>query len=288
MTIARLPVPRSSILGGALLYAMGEAVGRSYSRDALVHAVLHLEQMLTAGGGEHLLATPHPGPVGHGRVLTWRLYSPLGWQDQVGGLFGGVKACSSPAALPLQVFPSPPFPHSCCYRRATRQQRGLCSLFGPPAAQVKTEVLDISPEQCEQLSKHLVLCYTGKARLARNLLQVPQPQTAAHVGATATDLTAMVNDLQGVLRRWFGRLPEVVETVSGLVSNAEAIQGAIASGDIEAFGACVSTYWSQKKKMVRQPRNAKQISAPGSALSALACGRNRLAVGWSRRSSPAC
>jgi fucokinase len=37
---------------------------------ALCHAVLKLEQMLTTGGG---------------------------WQDQVGGLYGGVKICRSSA-----------------------------------------------------------------------------------------------------------------------------------------------------------------------------------------------
>eukprot|EP01052_Picozoa_sp_SAG31_P015509 SAG31_NODE_999_length_10457_cov_3.482622_5_plen_231_part_00 len=162
--------------------------------DALVHAVLHLEQMLTAGGG---------------------------WQDQVGGLFGGIKACSSPPALPLQV---------------------------------KTKVLDISPEQCEHISKHLVLCYTGKARLARNLLQ-------------------------GVLRRWFGRLPEVVQTVSGLVSNAHSIQTAIASGDIEGFGACVSAYWAQKKQMAGSGVEPTVISRVLKALAPLCAGASLAGAG---------
>jgi galactokinase/mevalonate kinase-like predicted kinase len=54
---------------------------------------------------------------------------------------------------------------------------------------------------------------------------------------------------QGVLRRWFARLPEVVDTVSNLVSNAEAIQPAVLGGDVTAFGQCVSNYWSQKKLM---------------------------------------
>ena len=52
-----------------------------------------------------------------------------------------------------------------------------------------------------------------------------------------------------MLRRWFARLPEVVDTVSNLVSNAEAIQPAVLEGDVNAFGQCVSNYWSQKKLM---------------------------------------
>ncbi|XP_077425220.1 L-fucose kinase isoform X2 [Vanacampus margaritifer] len=43
----------SSILAGALLAAVYGATGRSYTKDALVHAVLHLEQVLTTGGRRH-------------------------------------------------------------------------------------------------------------------------------------------------------------------------------------------------------------------------------------------
>ena len=62
-----------------------------------------------------------------------------GWQDQVGGLVGGVKVGRSRASLPLQV-----------------------------------EVQRLSPpeEFLLSLEKHLLLVYTGKTRLARNLLQV--------------------------------------------------------------------------------------------------------------------
>ena len=53
-------------------------------------------------------------------------------------------------------------------------------------AQVETEEIRLPPETIQMLNDRLVLVYTGRARLARNLLQ-------------------------GVLRRWFGRLPEVLE-----------------------------------------------------------------------------
>merc|ERR1712146_108560 len=86
---------------------------------------------------------------------------------------------------------------------------------------VETQTLSIPQSSIYHFNDHLVLCYSGTARLARNLLQ-------------------------GVLRRWFARLPEVVDTVSNLVSNAEAIQPAVLSGDITTFGQCVSKYWSQK------------------------------------------
>uniref|UniRef100_A0A667Y7G6 Fucose kinase n=1 Tax=Myripristis murdjan TaxID=586833 RepID=A0A667Y7G6_9TELE len=66
----------SSILAGALLAAVYRCTGRTYDTDSLIHAVLYLEQILTTGGG---------------------------WQDQVGGLVGGVKVGRSKATLPLKV-----------------------------------------------------------------------------------------------------------------------------------------------------------------------------------------
>ena len=57
---------------------------------------------------------------------------------QVGGMYPGLKVCRSPAALPLQV---------------------------------ATEPLTISEDVIAKLNQHLVLCYSGQARLARNLLQ---------------------------------------------------------------------------------------------------------------------
>uniref|UniRef100_A0A8C1XN86 Fucose kinase n=1 Tax=Cyprinus carpio TaxID=7962 RepID=A0A8C1XN86_CYPCA len=66
----------SSILAGAALAAVYRCTGRSYDTNSLIHDVLYLEQILTTGGG---------------------------WQDQVGGLFGGVKLARSAAQLPLRV-----------------------------------------------------------------------------------------------------------------------------------------------------------------------------------------
>lgn len=62
-----------------------------------------------------------------------------GWQDQVGGLVGGVKVGRSRASLPLQV---------------------------------EVERLQPSKDFLESLEQRLLLVYTGKTRLARNLLQV--------------------------------------------------------------------------------------------------------------------
>ena len=66
----------SSILAAALVACVSSALGVYRDASDLTHTVLQVEQLLTTGGG---------------------------WQDQVGGILPGVKACSSAAALPLAV-----------------------------------------------------------------------------------------------------------------------------------------------------------------------------------------
>ncbi|CAM9296426.1 unnamed protein product [Ectocarpus sp. 12 AP-2014] len=155
----------SSILAGVVLSAVCVAAGRAMSPTSLVHAVLRVEQLMTAGGGH---------------------------QDQVGGLLGGVKICRTSASLPLQV---------------------------------RTETIPLDPTFEAALNDRLVLVFTGKQRLARDLLQ-------------------------GVVRGWHDRLPGTVNTVKGLVSNAEdAANACRGAGDVEALGRCLTTYWEQKKRM---------------------------------------
>jgi fucokinase len=62
-----------------------------------------------------------------------------GWQDNVGGLAPGFKIARSKATLPIEV---------------------------------TYKVLDVSESMIEELNKSLVFVYTGKTRLAKNLLQV--------------------------------------------------------------------------------------------------------------------
>ena len=114
-----------------------------------------------------------------------------GWQDQAGGLLPAIKRCCSAAALPLSV---------------------------------ESSVLPIPQASIELLNSHLSLVYTGKTRLARNLLQ-------------------------DVLRRWYSANPAILANVHALVSNADAMQEALLAADIPAVGACLDNYWAQKKKM---------------------------------------
>ncbi|KAM4618901.1 L-fucose kinase isoform 2-T2 [Polymixia lowei] len=154
----------SSILAGALLAAVYRCTGRSYDTNSLIHAVLHLEQILTTGGG---------------------------WQDQLGGLVGGVKVGRSKVGLPLRV---------------------------------EVEHLNPPVDFLVTLEKHLLLVYTGKTRLARNLLQ-------------------------DVVRSWYSRLPSMVQNAQQLVANAEECARACSDGSLSRLGVCLNRSWQQKKVM---------------------------------------
>uniref|UniRef100_H3CAG6 L-fucose kinase n=1 Tax=Tetraodon nigroviridis TaxID=99883 RepID=H3CAG6_TETNG len=154
----------SSILAGALLAAVYRCTGRSYDTDSLIHAVLHLEQVLTTGGG---------------------------WQDQVGGLVGGIKVGRSRASLPLRV---------------------------------EVERLRPPEDFLGSLEQHLLLVYTGKTRLARNLLQ-------------------------DVVRSWYSRLPAIVQNAYDLVATSEDCAKACVEGSLPRLGACLDRFWRQKKVM---------------------------------------
>jgi fucokinase len=69
-----------------------------------------------------------------------------------------------------------------------------------------------------------MLAFTGKTRLAKNLLQ-------------------------NVLRRWAAQTTEIHETVENLVSGAERSRDALLTDDLEGLGLCLSSYWDQKKIM---------------------------------------
>lgn len=162
----------SSILGGAILAALWRAAGNMHDCDSLIHAVLHMEQLLTTGGG---------------------------WQDQCGGLYGGAKISQSGKKLPVKI---------------TTQQ-------------IKTP-----PGFLDTVSSHLLLVYTGKTRLARNLLQ-------------------------DVLRNWHSREAQIVQNMEDLVENAYSAQSAFENGNLAELGACLSRY--QLQKVVMAPGSMPKV-----------------------------
>jgi fucokinase len=115
-----------------------------------------------------------------------------GFQDQVNGLVGGIKTVSSsPNIYPMKVV---------------------------------IEKLSLPAKFCSELDESIVLLFTGKTRLAKNLLKQ-------------------------VLIRWSKRTPEIIDAVSGLVHGAKKCRDSISSGNIDMLGECLSNYWTYKKVM---------------------------------------
>ena len=152
----------SSILGCGICVALARVFGRDYTDASLVHLTLHVEQLLSTGGG---------------------------WQDQVGGLVGGFKYATSAGALPLVV--------------------DITKVSAPTGF-------------AETFNKHLVLVYTGRQRLAKNILWE-------------------------VLRNWFRRSPEVTRVIAELKTRAAQVAEAIGAGDLAGVAAGVEAYWGLKR-----------------------------------------
>lgn len=101
----------SSILAAACVKCIFEFMGIKYTMDDLCSYVLYMEQLMSTGGG---------------------------WQDQVGGLFNGIKYITTKPGL---------------------------------VQRIKTENIEIPENALKELKDRFVLIYTGQRRLARNLLR---------------------------------------------------------------------------------------------------------------------
>lgn len=104
----------SSILAGCIVSSLGRCVGLENIKDQheLVNIVLNLEQLLSTGGG---------------------------WQDQVGGIFGGLKLCSADVnVIPVHVHVQP---------------------------------CEVPHDALVEFNERLVLAFAGQPRLAKNILQ---------------------------------------------------------------------------------------------------------------------
>ncbi|KAK1887560.1 L-fucose kinase [Dissostichus eleginoides] len=86
-----------------------------------------------------------------------------------------------------------------------------------PSPQVEVQRISPPEEFLISLQQRLLLVYTGKTRLARNLLQ-------------------------DVVRSWYSRQPSMVQNVQQLVENSEECS-------LSGLGECLSRSWQQKKRM---------------------------------------
>ena len=124
---------------------------RTRVHELIVLQVLNVEQLMTTGGG---------------------------WQDQVGAVYGGVKLGHSGATLPLRVYTDYIGQASASASPSASSSSGDATMSNTPA-EFRMPKAQLSPAQAASLAdfdRRLVLIYTGKTRLARNLLQVMMTQ----------------------------------------------------------------------------------------------------------------
>jgi fucokinase len=145
----------SSILAAALLAALHRLRGKTPSTAALIEQTLLLEQRLSTGGG---------------------------WQDQVGGIVGGVKSTLTQPGVPQR-----------------------------PAV----ERLDLTNAQYEAIEQRLVVYYSGQQRLARDILRRVMGRWLAREPAMQS-LTEGLKQTAAGLRTALvkGRWPDAAENIA--------------------------------------------------------------------------
>jgi len=136
-------------------------------------------------------------------VVEQLLTTGGGWQDQVGGLHPGINLGSSPASSEVKV---------------------------------EVEPLAENKEFLTRLESRLLLLYTGKPRLAKNLLQ-------------------------NVVRNWYSRDEEIVKCFKDNYDLAGECWKAANEGDIEGVGGCLSRYWGIKRTLApgSEPEMVREV-----------------------------
>ena len=152
----------SSILAAGLVMATWQLLDVQWTEEQLFNQVLYVEQILGSGGG---------------------------WQDQVGGVVGGIKLTTTEPGTP---------------QRFLVQQIELNSQFQ------------------KDLHEQLVLAYTGKQRVAKNILEL-------------------------VVAGWLSRRSDLVQALTDLRLDAYAMSKALEVGDLAQFGQLLTQYFEGKK-----------------------------------------
>jgi len=136
-------------------------------------------------------------------VVEQLLTTGGGWQDQVGGLHPGINLGSSPANTEVQV---------------------------------RVEPLAADENFLVKLQSRLLLLYTGKPRLAKNLLQ-------------------------NVIRNWYSQDEQIVKCFKDNYSLAGECWEAANARDIDMLGGCLSRYWAIKRTLApgSEPELVRQV-----------------------------
>jgi fucokinase len=163
----------SSILAACILKSVSELIGVPSSNEALVYQVSQVEQLLTTGGG---------------------------WQDQVGGIYGGFKIGRSSRGLPLRV---------------------------------EVQELSVPAAYLQALESRMLVVYSGQQRLAKNTLikALRKYSVGSHSMVASESLFETVPSLVTGAEKGAGVLQSVregaadasVDTIAAFVSNMAAV-----------------------------------------------------------------
>lgn len=155
----------SSILAATMLAALARFRGRSPSPGTLYDWTLRLEQRLSTGGG---------------------------WQDQAGGVVGGIKSIRTRPGVPQRL---------------------------------RVRRLELDPPALTELASRLVIYFTGRQRLARDILR-------------------------RVVGRYLAREPDAMHTLRLLADDAARLAASLANGSWRRVLPCVvERYWQCKTRL---------------------------------------
>jgi len=132
-------------------------------------------------------------------LLEQRMTTGGGWQDQVGGLVPGIKTISSLPVKPIRL---------------------------------RIEPVPLLPDVVDRLEKELVIAFTGKERLAKNVLQI-------------------------VVGKYLSRDRNAVSAVAALAELADEGRRAIALGDLPGLGRVMDEVWRVHQELDPHCSNAE-------------------------------
>jgi galactokinase/mevalonate kinase-like predicted kinase len=175
----------SSILAGTILAALARFFGMTVTKDELFLQVLEVEQMLTTGGG---------------------------WQDQIGGMIGGVKFSESRPGL----WPSPLVYQLDPFLFENDQYRSTMTLFYTGITRLAKNILQEVVERVNELSRSYLFthhCIKELARFGREAISLRdlgrlarvismswQENVLIHESTTNQEIEAMVSRTSSYFR----------------------------------------------------------------------------------------
>lgn len=128
---------------------------------------------------------------------------------------------------------------------------------------VEVERLRLPEDFLASLEQHLLLVYTGKTRLARNLLQVRPRRRLRPPGCPRFQADTDAFCGQDVVRSWYSRLPAIVQNAYDLVANSEECAKACVEGETGGTPPCQTRVGPGGSFTLTRSSRLPQVLFPG-------------------------